>query len=349
MRYVLSAVMTIGMVAAVFFGQGWIQKQSEKQAREAAEAAAAAQDPANDPTLTGDEREDVRLSQKLQPYIGAFNSNSRYAHSAMQSYLKRAGAEKGPEMKKGKVDIWLNPTHDPARHVKAMAEIEAREPAMPELQSAGKRYGKALAALHILTGEASSYYKEKDYEDDGLAKGKALHSKLVAAYKEFAIADSALGALIEKENDALKVRRLAFLEKRYGRSLRFLTANLLYRARMLVGIASVDSPSELPLETFQAQLGAYQKARTELTAYIAAHPDEAGKVTLLSSLVSAGADFGKSAKQLMRRRRDNKPWSKSDKWSIDRGSAERVDGHPAQVVHEYNELIDDSNRLSFRS
>ena len=58
-----------------------------------------------------------------------------------------------------------------------------------------------MSKLEPLLKEADDYYKQEDYKDDRMAKGKALHPRLIAAWDAFASADKALRNGVEAIND----------------------------------------------------------------------------------------------------------------------------------------------------
>ena len=48
---------------------------------------------------------------------------------------------------------------------------------------------------------------------------------------------------------------------------------------------------------------------------------------------------------LIKRKKEKTKWTSGDKVMIDGGNPGMVEGHPAQVVRAYNDMIDASNRL----
>ncbi len=66
------------------------------------------------------------------------------------------------------------------------------EPRDAELEAAASAYVEAVTTLEPLLKEADDYYEQEDYKDDKMAKGKALHPKLMAAWDAFEKSDKAL-------------------------------------------------------------------------------------------------------------------------------------------------------------
>ena len=74
-----------------------------------------------------------------------------------------------------------------------------------------------MAKLEPLLKEADDYYQQENYKDDKMAKGKALHPRLVAAWDAFAAADQQLRTGVETINDRRALDRLAEIERRKAR------------------------------------------------------------------------------------------------------------------------------------
>ena len=68
--------------------------------------------------------------------------------------------------------------------------------------------------LEPLLKEADDYYQQENYKDDRMAKGKALHPRLVAAWDAFANADKGLRNGVEAINDRRALERLAEIEQK---------------------------------------------------------------------------------------------------------------------------------------
>jgi hypothetical protein len=62
-----------------------------------------------------------------------------------------------------------------------------------------------------------------------------------------------------------------------------------------------------------------------------------------SSFISAAKEFLTTAKQLMRRVRDKAPYSSGDQMMLGAGSGWMVEGSPARLTRDYNQLVDRYN------
>src|SRR6185295_13020337 len=79
--------------------------------------------------------------------------------------------------------------YDTADCRQAVEKASALEPRDAALEAAASSYADAVSKLEPLLKEADDYYTQEDYKDDKMAKGKALHPRLVAAWDAFATAD----------------------------------------------------------------------------------------------------------------------------------------------------------------
>ena len=293
---------------------------------------------------------DDALGQKLNAYIGCTNHFSRdvarLRHNYL-SYIKDPKVGPVPKQRRSYTGAWT--MVDPkGRCVDPIAKANAIKPTMPELERAATAYGAALMSLVPLYQQASDYYQSKNYKDDGYKGGASLHPKLVAAWDAFGAADKRLREITLRKSDERQARELQRLEKQHGRTLPFLTRNMLAQAKALVRVGSVRDYEDVQLQPFREHITKYEAAAKELRDYAAAHKEEANKVMMLNMVIARSQGFLTASKELMRRKRDGKKYSTGEKATIRANNARAVRGHPAQVVAKYNELIDMSNRIAFR-
>jgi hypothetical protein len=144
-------------------------------------------------------------------------------------------------------------------------------------------------------------------------------------------------------NEQVAQRRLGRLEKDPKVRLEYLVARSVDDAKKVVDLADITSLAALDGTAYGAAVTEYERSVQALDTYTSAHKEEANKVSRLNSFQNDSASYLKAAKELMRRKRDDKDFAK------ERGTPEHMDGHPAQVVKEFNDLIEVSNHLQFRS
>ena len=197
---------------------------------------------------------------------------------------------------------------------------------------------EVVVALEPLLKEADDYYSQEDYKDDEMAKGKALHPKLVAAWTSFADADSKLRSGIDVVQDMLAVEELVNIESTEGRTARYHIQALMMHAKRLMRAQSADKPD---LAKITETLGEYETITKETEAYAGANKDD----KIGSSFIGSAKTFLITAKQLMRRVRDKVPYSTGEKMILSSGGgAWMVEGSPARLMRDYNQLVDSYNR-----
>jgi hypothetical protein len=304
-----------------------------KAARQASSSAAAE---SADPQ----EEKDAELSQKLEGYIDCLNRASRDAAGSKESYLMYIDEAKGPTGKEH--GVWIRAL-DVSSCVQALDKAKGLPPQLPDVEATVVQYRAALEALVPLVKQAHDYYDQKNYNDDKWAKGKQMHAPLVAAFAKFTQANEPFEQKVVALNEGVQGRRLARLQKDPKRRLQYLIEQSAQDAKKLVKLAEVSELGKLNGPAFDAQLQAYEKDYSDLDQYVTAHKDEASKVLTFSIFWSAEGDYLKAAKELMRRKRDNKDFIKESS-----PSPKFVEGHPAKVLDKYNDLVDRLNGLSFR-
>ncbi len=307
-----------------------------QKAGEAASSAAAQVAEGVDP----EEQKDSELSEKINGYIECLNRASRDAVDSKEAYLMRIDATTGPTGKeKG---VWIR-QFDPSSCLQALDKAKGLPPPLPEIEATVGPYRAALEALAPLVKQAYEYYDRKNFSDDNWAKGKEMHAPLMAAFAKLKETNEPFEKKVVALNEGIQTRRLARLQKDPQRKLQYLVEFSVQDAKKLVKLAEVNELEKLDATAYAAQLAAYEKDISELDQYVTAHKDQADKVLLLSMFTSASNDYLKAAKELMRRKRDNKDFNKESS-----GNPTNVDGHPAQVLDKYNSLIDRVNSLTFR-
>ncbi len=288
--------------------------------------------------------DDAAIGELLNPYIELLNRHSQPAFQSRETYLSAVDRTAGPRMGPGAARIVVIATKAPA----AVEPVDAGAAQVEGLAAAGLAYVTSVERLHELTTEAHIYYESGAWRRDELGLGRALHEPLVAGYDSVVSADARLRAVIERENGALQSRRLQSAHKKHGRTLPFLTRRLLAVSKPVVAAANVDTVQDLNPQSMTAMLRTLRAASAELVAYVAKHPAEASAVAGLKALMRRTAAFETSAGRLLKRRRQGLQFSRTERQVIRAGSADAVEGHPARVVEEFNDLIDASNSLYFR-
>src|SRR5262249_45706762 len=125
---------------------------------------------------------------------------------------------------------------------KNVEKANGLEPRDAELEAAASAYAQAVTALEPLLKETDDYYRQEDYKDDRMAKGRALHPRLIAAWDAFASADKALRTGVETINDRRAAERVAAIEAKEGRTARYHVEVLMMQAKRLARALDADKP-----------------------------------------------------------------------------------------------------------
>ncbi len=280
--------------------------------------------------------DDASLTEKLNAYVGCLNRLSGRAFDARERYFSWVG-KKGPTGKE-RIIYGTYTIYDTSDCRSGVERANTLEPRNAELEEAASTYVEAVVALEPLLKDADDYYSQEDYKDDKMAKGKALHPKLVAAWTAFASADTRLRSGIDVVQDMLAVDELVNIESTEGRTARYHIQALMMHAKRQMRVQSADKPD---LGKITETLGEYETITKATEAYAAENKDD----RIGSSFISSAKAFLVTAKQLMRRVRDKVPYSTGEKMILNSGGGSwMVEGSPGRLMHDYNQLVDSYNR-----
>jgi hypothetical protein len=171
-----------------------------------------------------------------------------------------------------------------------------------------------------------------------MAKGRALHPRLVAAWNEFAAADQKLRANVETVNDRRALEKLAEIEKAEGKQARYHVEALMIEAKRVL---RTEDASKADLAAISKAIADYESAVTGAEQFAGA-----GSGPKIGSIFMSNArSYLVTAKQLMRRIRDKTPYSAGDRMMLNNAmSGWMVEGSPPRLLRDYNQLIDAYNR-----
>jgi hypothetical protein len=135
----------------------------------------------------------------MNAYVGCINRLSERSYSSRSRYFSWAN-QNGPTGKE-RIIYGTYTIYDTSDCRKNVEQANTLEPRDAELEAAGSAYADAVSKLEPLLKEADDYYTQENYKDDKMAKGKAMHPRLVAAWDAFAKADKDLRKNVETIND----------------------------------------------------------------------------------------------------------------------------------------------------
>ena len=275
-------------------------------------------------------------AEKLNAYVGCINRLSERSYSSRSRYFSWA-APSGPTGRE-RIIYGTYTIYDTSDCIKNVENANTLEPRDAALEAAATAYAKAVAKLEPLLKEADDYYSQQDYKDDKMAKGKALHPMLVAAWDAFASADKNLRGGVEAINDKRALEKLAAIEQSEGTQARYHVEALMIQAKRVLRAQDKDKPD---LAEITAALNDYESAVKGAEQFSGSGSD----AKIGSMFVSNAKSFLVTAKALMRRIRDKVPYSSGDRMMLSNaGSGWMVEGSPPRLTRDYNQLIEAYNR-----
>jgi hypothetical protein len=274
--------------------------------------------------------------EKMNAYVGCINRLSARAYDSRSRYFSWVGKQ-GPTGRERNI-YGTYTIYDTAGCRKNVEKANTLEPHDAALEAAASAYADAVGKLEPLLKEADDYYEQQNYKDDRMAKGKALHPRLVAAWNAFAAADRRLRAEVEAINDRQALAKLAEIEQKEGRSSRYYAEALMIDAKRVLRVETADKPD---IAAVDKALGDY-----EATVKAAEQATPAGNGPKIGSMFMSNAkSYLVTAKQLMRRIRDRVPYSAGDRMMLNNAlSGWMVEGSPPRLLHDYNQMVDAYNR-----
>jgi hypothetical protein len=276
------------------------------------------------------------LTEKLNAYVGCINRLSERSYDSRSRYFSWA-AKSGPTGKE-RIIYGTYTIYDTSDCKKNVEKANAMEPHEAALETAATAYADTVSKLEPLLKETDDYYSQENYKDDKMAKGKALHPRLVAAWDAFASADQKLRGEVEAINDIRALEKLAEIEKSEGRKTRYYVEALMIQAKRVLQAEDAKNPD---VAAITQALNEYEE-----TIKAAEQASGAGGAPKIGSFFMSNAkSYLVTAKQLMRRIRDKVPYSSGDKMMLSNASSGwMVEGSLPRLLRDYNQLVESYNR-----
>jgi len=181
------------------------------------------------------EAEFQRWVGKSNAYVELLNGSTR-AMDSLRRYASWVDMKVGPTGQERYISYGLYSV-EPAGAARTIAKARAAadaSPPIPPLDEAARAYAASFETLVPLLNDAAGYYERKDYTDDKMAGGKALHAKIVPAANAFLASREQLGAGQEQLSAALSRQELALIEARDGKSKRWYLRRLAIAAKTTI-------------------------------------------------------------------------------------------------------------------
>lgn len=300
---------------------------------------------------------DRQMNDKIGPLIrDCLNRFDQAVGRSRGRYLQWVQSEeRGPTGRERNVYGLYQISGDPSACQTAIQTSNAAPPASPELQAAATAYGAALTEVIAKVNEAYPYYERENYRDDGFERGRAMHAGLMAAFNAFRVASQELDDRVNTANRGITERRIARMASDPRRAVQVLVErHLLLADDTLKTIHDWNVErghlTGIDVEALTAQVTQLETLTDQLTAAIGAGQGTASVDATsghwLSSYASNASELLTQAKGVMRRVRDNESFSRGEMMTLGSGGgAWMVDAAPPRMVREYNEMIDQYNRI----
>lgn len=319
------------------------------------DAAAVAPDP-DENTETDDDKSDEELSKKVGEYIrNCMNTMSApiyHSRRVYSSWAPKAGLT-GRETKV----LGISKVSGASKCRSAATKAAKMKPDDKPMEEAGEAYAKAVVAAEAVINEAATYYDQKQYKDDKFAKGKELHTRLVAAFDEFVKADKGIHKEISEETKPLAQRQLVRIEKEEGKKFRWHRRNVLNLALDLVEVGDPgDEEDEVAPETYDTSLDTYEKALGALRDYGSLHRSDLsntkkakiGASLAYDNFLRAGDAYLKQSQAYGRCLHAAPAAAKTKEGKVDLDKLPRcADGGTHEFGSKYDDFIVTSNANSF--
>ena len=275
-------------------------------------------------------------AEKLNAYVGCINRLSARSYDSRARYFSWVGKD-GPTGRE-RIIYGTYTIYDTSDCRKNVEKANALEPRDAALEAAATAYAEAVGKLEPLLKEADDYYTQQDYKDDKMAKGKALHPRLVAAWNAFESADKKLRGGVDAINDKRALEKLAEIEKTEGKQARYHVEALMIQAKRVLRAEDAAKPDVAEITQALNDYESIVKGAEQFSG--------SGSGARIGSFFMGNAkSFLVTAKSLMRRIRDHVPYSAGDKMMLgNAGSGWMVEGSPPRLLRDYNQLVDAYNR-----
>jgi len=301
----------------------------------------------NSTGLNADGSFDIAMTnEKLNYYVLCLNDHSQEILNSFDRYASWIDLKNGPTGKEGYVYGLYKIYKDNKDCVNGIKLAKAMKPDLPEIDKKAEAYGAALEAVTPLIKEAYDYYDLKNYLDDNFKRGKELHPALVKAWTDFEKANDDLKKDLSDLKDKLDEQELKRLEETEGKLIPYMTLNLMVIAKQTIHLAEGNDILKIDLAKLNNKIDEFQLQLDDLTKYY-----EDNKKTMefvsLDSYISDCKEFYIAAKDLMRRVRDKKPYTKDELQQLSQKSSWVVEGSYGAMIEKYNALVQSSNYIYY--
>ena len=223
--------------------------------------------------------------EKTQLYSNALHA-SRAVQKSFERYASWVDLKTGPTGKEKWVESGLP---DIGSALQEIADAGKKGPGMwpplPGADGMAQKLAEATAALAPVVKNASDYYAQRQYKNDGAKRGQELHGQMVPLFEQFFGAELGLRRELSAVREDVERRNLAQIEKEHGKNYEWHLRSFLIAARPLADLLPNNAAAAMiEAGRFRARFTNLQAAYTLFTQYCIEHPAEVPKAVLATSL-----------------------------------------------------------------
>ena len=158
-------------------------------------------------------------------------------------------------------------------------------PPLPGVDGMAQKLAQATTALAPMVKDASAYYAQRQYKNDGAKRGGELHAQMLPLFEQFFAAELAMRREFSAVCEDIERRYLAQIEKDHGKNYEWHLRSFLLAAKTLADLLPNHADAAM-IEgaRFKARFANLQAAYTLFTQYCVEHPAEVQKAVLSTSL-----------------------------------------------------------------
>ena len=284
------------------------------------------------PPKSSDDGKDDTLVKKTNFYItecyNKYSNRVIESHNRYSQWVKNI--EQGPTGKESIVYGLYDVNGDGTDCETAIMSAKLVDPRMPELEDAADMYIVALKDVITQIRDIYPYYEQEDYKDDAFAKGKAAHAGLLASFKAFKDANTTFAAEVDKLEDDVAEKELARLTDA-GKRYEALVVESGMKAKKIKNLLQEKEYEQITADDLNPLIEDFGKTVEELRSD--------NSKPMGANYARTCDEFTKTAKEMMRRIRDNKKFSDSERRFISSGAGWMVEGSPQKVIKAYNDMV----------
>lgn len=280
-------------------------------------------------------------TEKLNAYIDCANNGLKSGHRSYDRYAQWVDMTAGVTGKEKHIHgtFEISPHAIESCTTKLTPAI-ALQPALADLDKVATSISTNFKAYADIINKIHKYYEQENYKDDKFEQGKTLHTELVKVYETFKADSEAFDKALDEVNTATQKTALAEVEKTEGKKYNYWSLAASLKAKEVVDLLSEET---FDVEKATALIGELETVSTEYKNYVVSKADDVPKG--LGGTEMMLDDFVTASKKRLRRVRDNEAYTNDEKQRLGMGeaAAATVDGSDAQVISQYNRLVQRMN------